>query len=50
MSAQLTRLRGTLALMFALAAGSAAARAPPSGPTMRGDGPPPAAKPFSTLR
>ncbi len=50
MSAQPTGMRGTLALMFALAAGSAAAQAPPSGPTMRGDGPPPAAKPFNIQR
>jgi gluconolactonase len=33
-----------------LATSMALAQAPPSGPTMRGDGPPPAAKPFSIQR
>ncbi len=37
-----------VAIVFAV--GQAFAQTPPAGPTMRGDGPPPAAKPFNITR
>jgi gluconolactonase len=41
---------GVAMLAALLGAGTAGAQTPPFGPTMRGDGPPPAAKPFSITR
>jgi gluconolactonase len=40
----------SLLAVLTLAASAASAQAPPQGPTMRGDGPPPEAKPFNITR
>jgi gluconolactonase len=45
-----SRFSNLLTVFVALSAAAVVAQQPPPGPTMRGDGPPPAAKPFTITR